>query len=69
MWNFRFREPQIDLFDIELTVQEFKELGSGQIPDIPIEENAVINKNYVHQRPIAIQISKNKIHVSYLACH
>ena len=60
MWNFRFREPQIDLFDIELTVQEFKELGSGQIPDLPIEENTVMNTKYVRQRPIAIhQSSKN----------
>ena len=60
MWNFRFREPQIDLFDIELTAQEFKELGSGQIPDLPIEENTVMNTKYVRQRPIAIhQSSKN----------
>ena len=35
---FRFREPQIDLFDFELNSQDFKEVGSNHVAEIQDED-------------------------------
>ena len=33
--NMRFREPQMDLFDIEMSNRDFRDVGSGQITNSP----------------------------------
>ena len=42
---FRFREPQIDLFDFELNSQDFKEVGSNHVAEIQDEDNHFLYKN------------------------
>ena len=38
--NMRFREPQMELFDIEMSNRDFRDVGSGQIPTSPEEDSS-----------------------------
>ena len=52
----RFREPQFDLFDIELNSQDLKEVGSNQVDEVQ-DDNEDINVTPPN-KPNAKQLEK-----------
>ena len=52
----RFREPQFDLFDIELNSQDLKEVGSNRVDEIQ-DDNEDINVT-PRNKPNAKQLEK-----------